>query len=230
MTTTTMGIARFKSAVTRGVKLPTDLRVLKTMSVKIEPAAGERRKTFTISTEAVDRDNDTISLKGWMLDSFIRSPVVFFNHETYGYPIGKAVEIGIEGNALKSVVEFMPATIPDGAGERAESVYQQVEGGYLCSASVGFRPLEYEAAKDRMDDDDWWPPMNFLRQELMEWSVVSVPANSDATVDSDERAAIADLQKFRQEQRDSKAVADAAALEKAAAIAARRKLLRAACY
>ena len=199
-----MGIARFKSQVRRGLALPSDYRVLKTLPVLVENA-GARRKRFIISTESVDRDNDTIALRGWVLDSFARNPVVFYNHETYGYPIGKAVEIGVSGSALKSVVEFMPSTVPNGAGEAAEAVWQMVEGGFLCAASVGFRPLEYTTAKSRMSDDDWWPALDFTKVELMEWSVVGIPANPDAVADSDERAAMVELQSLELTRRSASA-------------------------
>jgi HK97 family phage prohead protease len=223
---TRMGIARFKSQVRRGLALPSDYRVFKTIPVQVE-SAGTRRRRFTISTESVDRDNDTISLRGWMLDSFARNPVVFYNHETYDYPIGKAVEISVSGSALRSTVEFMPSTIPNGAGEAAEAVFQMVEGGFLCAASVGFRPLEYTTAKSRMSDDDWWPAMDFTKVELMEWSVVGIPANPDAVADSDERAAMVELQSLELTRRSASAGTSG---KTAAEIAARRRELRAACY
>jgi hypothetical protein len=42
-------------------------------------------------------------------------------------------------------------------------------------------------AKDRMDEDDWFPPMNFLRNELLEFSIVSIPCNPEALIEPGER-------------------------------------------
>jgi phage head maturation protease len=216
----------FKSAVRKGAKLPADTIVHKAMSVLIEPGDGERQKKFTISTGAVDRDNDTISVKGWKLDNYTRSPVVFYNHETYMFPIGKTVQIGIEKNALVATVEFVPASVPGGAGENAETVFQLVDGGFLCAASVGFMPLEYATAKDRMDDDDWWPALDFTSQELMEWSIVTIPANPEATLD--ERSLILSAAKSAEEIA-AEAASAAAALEAAQQNETLRRRIRAAC-
>ena len=48
-----------------------------------------------------------------------------------------------------------------------------IDAGILVGASIGMKPIEavYNAKRDGTD---------FLKQELLEWSVVSIPANSNA--------------------------------------------------
>jgi HK97 family phage prohead protease len=133
----------------------------------------ERAIKFTISSPSVDRDKDTLSVAGWKLDSFQRNPVVPFAHDYSSLPVAKAVNISSEKNALVSTAQFVPKEVYP----FADTVYQMLLGGYLNAVSVGFRPLKHEVNKDRGGVD-------FLEQELLEYSVVPVPANPEALVEA----------------------------------------------
>lgn len=140
-----------------------------TLVTKLEDLGTEsRRIKFTISTGDVDRDNDTISAAGWVLDNYKQNPVVLWAHSHRDLPIGKAVSIGVEGNALVAVAEF--ATHP-----LAQTVYEMLKGGFMRATSVGFRAIEYAINEERRGID-------FKRQELLEFSVVPVPANPHALI------------------------------------------------
>jgi hypothetical protein len=72
---------------------------------------------------------------------------------------------------LRVRVEFTPEEVnPDGF-----KVHQLVEAGFLRAVSVGFRPLEYTYNAEREGYD-------FKRAELLEVSVVPVPANQEALI------------------------------------------------
>jgi HK97 family phage prohead protease len=220
-----MNIAGFKDAVNKGLTVPAATVVHKAMSLKIENAGGERRKLFTISTDAVDRDNDTIALDGWDLKAYVKNPVVLWGHQSYSPPIGKSVEIGLDGGALKAVVEFVPADMPL-IGDEAEMVFRMCDMGFLSACSVGFRPLEYKTAKDRMDDDAWWPALDFTKQELMEWSICTIPANPEAVIDPDEqRATVIGAAKLNQMQAELQQE-----IERACDLELARRKLRIAAY
>jgi HK97 family phage prohead protease len=177
-------LARFKSMAKKGESLPVGSVLHKQMTTVVE-ALDDRRVRFTISNASVDRDNDTVSVEGWELGPFLTNPVVLWGHNSYDLPVGKCVEIGVENSALKAIVEFVPADVPC-IGDRAEAILRMCRTGFLNATSVGFRPLDFEIANDR-GDDDWFPPVNFLRQELMEFSIVSIPANPEALIDPGER-------------------------------------------
>lgn len=132
-----------------------------------------RRVTFTISTGAVDRDHDTLKVDGWNIESYLKNPVVLWAHNYYGLPIGKAESVKKTGGALKATAEFATAEL----NPLAESVYQMLKGGFLRATSVGFRPLKYVYN----DDQGGW---EFSEQELLEFSVVPVPANPQALMDA----------------------------------------------
>ncbi|GBR00517.1 hypothetical protein AA21952_0127 [Acetobacter oeni LMG 21952] len=141
-------------------------------------ATGDRRLRFTISTGAIDRDSDTLDPEGWDLTEYRQNPVVLFSHDASGYPVGKSVAVDISDGVLWAEVEFLPVDIPE-AGPRAEAVYRMCLSGFLNAASVGFHPVDFEFSADRMDDFG----IDFRKQKLLEWSIVTVPANPEALIE-----------------------------------------------
>lgn len=137
----------------------------------------ERRLQFTISSESVDRMGDTIKLDGWKLDNYRKNPQVFFNHDP-NYNIGVADKIWIEDKKLKAIADFQPAE----TSRLAESIFRQLTHPkrFLRATSVGFRPLKYAFS----DDPQRRYGIDFLEQELLEFSIVTVPANPDAMIDA----------------------------------------------
>lgn len=129
---------------------------------------------FTISTATVDRQSDTIDVTGWDLANYSQNPVVLFAHDQWNPPIAQALATWIETNALKSRAQFVEREI----SPFAYMIFQLYVGRYMRATSVGFRPLEYSFAEDRK-----WG-INFIRQELLEYSCVPVPANADALADA----------------------------------------------
>lgn len=130
---------------------------------------GERKMSFTISTAAVDRDGDTIDPKGWDLGSYSKNPVVLWAHDYSKPPVGKAVNIKSTEHGLQADVEFLP----QGMDPFADMIHDMCKGGFLNATSVGFRGMEYDEAQGRKGYD-------FKKQELLEFSIVPVPANPEA--------------------------------------------------
>lgn len=130
------------------------------------PGAGDRVRRFVISTASVDRDNDTIAVAGWKLDSYKRNPVVLWAHDYSQLPIGKATGVGIENGKLVATAEFADHDF-------ADTVLRLIDGGFLNATSVGFRPIKSALNRERGGQD-------FIEQELLEFSIVPVPANSEA--------------------------------------------------
>jgi phage head maturation protease len=63
-------------------------------------------------------------------------------------------------------------------------VYRLARGGFLAATSVGFRPLKWEYTTDKeRGADDWFPGIDFEEQELVEFSIVTVPANPEALME-----------------------------------------------
>lgn len=172
--------AMFKSLVRTG-EATAGLTVRKDVGATAEVVA-DRRVRFTISTASVDREGDSIALNGWKLDAFQKNPVALWGHD-HASPIGKVVELAIEGGALKATVEFLPADVPV-FGPLAEAVYRMCCSGFLNATSVGFRPVAWEMSEDpERSKPGFAPGVDFREHELLELSIVSVPCNPDALIE-----------------------------------------------
>lgn len=137
--------------------------------LELDADSGMHDIEFIISTGALDRENDILEPDGWDLEAYQENPVVLWSHDYSIPPIAKSVAIGQKDGKLVSVNRFTPPDVnPLGA-----TVYRLVAGGFLRAASVGFRPIEFVFNEDHKGYD-------FKRQELLEHSVVSVPANPEA--------------------------------------------------
>lgn len=145
----------------------------------------DRCVKFIISTDAVDRQMDRVMQDGWILDNYLRNPVVLFGHDDSEPPVGKCISIGLEDGQLKAVVQFMPGDYPV-YGAKAEAIYRMCCEGFLNATSVGFRPVEFQMTTDpaRGAHDFDGGGCDFITAELVEFSIVSVPCNPEALIEA----------------------------------------------
>ena len=135
-----------------------------------------RELQFTISTGDIDRSGDTIAVDGWKFDSYRKNPVVLWAHDYETLPLGKSPRVWIEGGAVKAIAEWTPA----GMAKFNDVVFDMYKGGFLNAVSVGFRPLKWAWA----EDSERRLGVDFMEQELYEFSAVVVPANPHALQDA----------------------------------------------
>lgn len=164
----------FRKAAEAG-SIPPAASLRKSFASQVEKAGAARTLTFTISTSNVDRAGDTVSVAGWDLAAYKSNPVVLWSHDVRALPIGRATRVWPEGDKLKATAEFMPADL----SRQADQVYRMLTGGWLSAVSVGFRPLKWKWAEDPTRKFG----IDFERAELLEFSVVNVPANAFALID-----------------------------------------------
>lgn len=124
--------------------------------------------SFIMSTDTLDRYGDTVNPDGWDLDNFHKNPIALFNHN-HNQVIGKWANVRVEGGALKGELKLAEV----GTSELVDTLHKLVEQDILKAVSVGFKPIEHT-----YDDETYG--VNFYKQELLECSLVSVPANPDA--------------------------------------------------
>jgi HK97 family phage prohead protease len=119
---------------------------------------------FTFSTATEDRHRDIVDQK-FKLTNFKKNPVLLDSHsyDSITDIVGKVSKIGIKDGKLKGSVEF---ALDNPKGMLA---YKLAEGGFLNATSIGFIPLKFE--------DDY---KRIAESELLEISVVAVPANPEA--------------------------------------------------
>ncbi len=115
------------------------------------------------STASIDRQGDSIDQAGWDLTNFKQNPVLLWAHDYSEFPIGKVTEIAVIDGSLKAKFEFAP----EDANPKAAQIQKLYEGGYVNASSVGLIPKERNGHV-------------ITRAELLELSLVPVPANQDA--------------------------------------------------
>lgn len=154
------------------------------------PANIEETRTvqFVISTDAKDRHNSKLNMKGWKLDNFNRNPIVGYQHNVYGdnmcTPPNPDDVLGparawMDGDRLMGEVTFETADI----NPQAEKIFRKVLNGTLKATSVGF--LEVGQGRTVVEKDEKGKVIgetyHFEGQELLEFSIVNIPSNPEAT-------------------------------------------------
>ena len=144
----------------------------------------ERTVEFVASTGDVDSYGTVLPADKWDLSRYEKNGVVGYMHEVYGdhyrekadpddvIGIGRA---WIEDDKLIISIKFEPADL----NEKADKVYRKIQFGSLNAVSVGFAqnaPGHWGDKKDGEDPDVYY----YNGQELLEVSVVNIPANANA--------------------------------------------------
>jgi HK97 family phage prohead protease len=163
---------RFRELAERGESNGTG--VSRVASVIRAADDGTRTVRFVLSDSSVDRMGDTISAAGWELDSYRRNPVILWAHDSNQPPIGRMKSVFINGDRLIGDVEFASAE----TYEFADTIYRLITEGFIKAGSVGFVPIDYKFSGSRPGGID------FKRQELLEFSIVPVPANANALIEA----------------------------------------------
>jgi HK97 family phage prohead protease len=153
--------------------------------------AEQRSAVFTISTEARDRMGDRIMVEGWKLKTYRKNPVVLWAHNKDPgadmLPIGRTVSVlrDVGGDGQKRLRATKQFTTRD-ENPFGAMVFDLIKGGYLNTASVGFRPLRADPDKALSDEErELFPYATLFRtQELLESSVVPIPANPEAIIEA----------------------------------------------
>ena len=141
-----------------------------------EKTEDENTAIAAISTDGIDRDKEVILPKGVNFENFNKNPVVLWAHDYSGTPIGKAQWVKQGRKYIKAKWEWADTA-------KAQEIKQLWDGGFLNAISVGFivskshepTPADIkktpEWANVRRVIDEW---------ELLEFSIVPVPANPEA--------------------------------------------------
>ncbi len=122
---------------------------------------------FTASTEGIKRDGKELLASEWLVDSYLRNPVVLWSHDYGGrtLPIGKTVRLDV--NTSGKLIADVQFDTEDEFAQQVESKYRR---GYLNAVSVGW---------DQKGDDG---------NELLDISAVPVPGDPDALMERQQRA------------------------------------------
>lgn len=142
----------------------------KTLQTKIQSVNEEEFSIdFVFSTSDVDRHGEIIDQKGWLLDEFMKNPVVLFAHDQWTPAVGQVTKIGFDGEGnLTGTVKFAVEENPF-----AKILFNLYKNGFMRAVSVGFMNEEYNYSET---DDQ----LTYIKNVLYELSLVNVPANARA--------------------------------------------------
>jgi HK97 family phage prohead protease len=122
----------------------------------------------------VDRMNEIIDPSGWMIENYMKNPVVLFDHghdPVFGHmPVGRALAVEPRQEGLWTKIQLSSSKT-----EKISAIRDLVEEGILKTFSVGFDPKEMDKSAEN-------PDVVIIRKaELIENSIVPIPMNQDST-------------------------------------------------
>lgn len=155
----------------------------KRLLIAVVKAEGEDTQIlhFVGSTEDVDRDGDILRVSGWDLAHYKSNPLFLWMHDMFGLPIGRAVKVtkNLADKRLEFEIEFVRAEVYP----FADTVRRLYLGKFLRATSVRFRPQKTVAPQTEEERQAMGLGpfgLEFVKQELLELSAVTVPANPNA--------------------------------------------------
>lgn len=135
--------------------------------IRVKDVNGRKVFGFVFTTDQVDRDNEILTLDGWEFANFEANPIVLNAHNYRGIEnvIGKAIPpMKRTDSGWECDIEFND--LPQG-----QMAQKLVEGGFIRTVSVGFKPIEIDKTEQ---------PYKHTKKELLEISLVPVPSNRGA--------------------------------------------------
>ena len=128
----------------------------------------------TIFANELSRDGLSVDIDGMDFSNYQKNPVVLFAHdysgrtESSGLPIGRTLRLDrtVDGH-IRAEFEFLSG---DMFADRVRNAWNR---GFLRGASIGWRAIE--ARPSRLGKG-----VRIVKSELIEWSIVAVPADPDA--------------------------------------------------
>lgn len=117
------------------------------------------------------------ALVSWDLERYQKNPVLLWMHDPTQAPIGRVEDIEVDDDGLKGTAVFATAE----ANPFAEQCFQLIKEGMLRAVSVGFEIGE-EAGEVSAEGETGTARK---RNELIEISFVTVPADEDAGIEGE---------------------------------------------
>ena len=160
-----------------GPKVNTSMETIrKTFDSDMSVDQGSRTVIATISTSAIDRDNEVVLPKGLVKQQFNGNPVVLYCHDTSTLPIGKCLWI-------KSTNDSVIAKYQLGKTDVCNDILSLMQDGILRAHSVGFQSLESSPpSQEEIKANPSWADVRMVHRKwnLLEFSLCPIPCNPEA--------------------------------------------------
>lgn len=133
-----------------------------------------RRWRFTLSSGAVDSDSDRLLAEGIDFQGrFAANPVALLHHDIER-PVGRWEDLRVEGSGWAAKLTGWLQLPPEGASADADETDALLRARVLGACSIRFKP---DPEKAKRNEFGGW---DFHAVELLECSVVTIPANPQA--------------------------------------------------
>jgi HK97 family phage prohead protease len=129
-----------------------------------------------ISTDGIDRDKEVLLPKGVDFENYNKNPVVLWAHNYSETPVGKSQWVKQGRKKIKAKWEWADT-------DKAKEIKQLWDGGFLNAVSVGFIANKgHEPTPEEIKKNPDWAEVRWVvdEWELLEFSIVPVPANPEA--------------------------------------------------
>ncbi len=140
--------------------------------------------TGIATTPSPDRMDDVVEPKG----AQFKLPIPFLWQHNHDQPVGHVTKATVTAAGIEVTVELAKVDEPGALKDRLDEAWQSIKAKLVRGLSIGFSPIESANI-----DGSWG--RRFLKWEWLELSAVTVPANSDASIqtiksiDREQRAA-----------------------------------------
>lgn len=132
----------------------------------------ERRiLTGIASTPTPDRMDDIVEPKG----AVFKLPLPFLWQHRHDAPIGHVTKATVKATGIEVEIKLVKLDEPGTLKDRADEAWQSIALGLVRGLSIGFAPIE------SANIDGTWG-RRFMKWDWLELSAVTVPANSEATI------------------------------------------------
>lgn len=160
---------------------------MKTVQKTLTATANATAKGFSayVTVETVDRDGDVVVAQGMNSRNYERNPILLVAHDVQDIPVGKCVAIRRREAGIE--MDFTLTPKPDGwSGDwEPERVGAAIAHGALNAVSIRFRGLPGGVRRATQGDIAKYGEdcvQVYSKWELLEVSVVSIPANQEALI------------------------------------------------
>lgn len=146
--------------------------------------AEKRSARFTMTSEAVDRYGDIVVQNGLDITRFLENPQGLLFHNSRAWPAGTWSDIvkNLTGRPKRTEGTFN--FLPEGTDEDADRAARHVAVGSIRTVSIGFAPDWDQIELILDDEEEWITGIKFNASELLECSLVPIPAQPDALAKS----------------------------------------------
>jgi HK97 family phage prohead protease len=139
--------------------------------LEVKALDGDAREIRGMATSpTTDRMGDVVEPLGVKFTN----PLVLLHQHDHRSPIGHVTFDKPTKNGITFTAKLAHVTEPGALKDRIDLAWQEVKAGLVRAVSIGFRAMEYAFIEGG--------GIRFLETEVYELSLVTIPANADATI------------------------------------------------